>query len=76
MRVEPGSSLCNKKLSEVHLRRDYGISVLAIRHEGEADAAVSPDGEVCLREGDNVVLIGQQRALNKVVDLFNAEIKN
>ncbi len=76
MRVEPGSALCNKKLSEVHLRRDYGISVLAIRHEGETDAAVSPDGEVRLREGDNVVLIGQQKALNKVVELFNPILEN
>ncbi|HJJ47034.1 MAG TPA: NAD-binding protein, partial [Methanocorpusculum sp.] len=75
-RIEPGSYLCNKKLSEVHLRRNYGISVLAIRHIGETDVTVSPDGEVCLRAGDTVVLIGHQKSLSQIAALFNAETKH
>ena len=70
IRVEDGCSVCGKKLCEIHLRANYGISVLAVKRYGEADAVVSPDGETILLKGDTVVVIGEQRALGRMLPLF------
>ncbi|HJJ74404.1 MAG TPA: hypothetical protein O0W86_01260, partial [Methanocorpusculum sp.] len=48
----------------------YGISVLAVKRHGEADAVVSPDGETVLMKGDTVVVIGESRALGQMLPLF------
>lgn len=70
VRVENGSSVCGKKLCEIHLRANYGISVLAVRRSGGVDAVVSPDGETMLMSGDTIVVIGEQNALNRMLPLF------
>ena len=70
VRVEEGCIVCGKKLCDIHLRRQYGISVLAVKRHGEADAVVSPDGETVLMKGDTVVVIGDEGALGKMLPLF------
>ena len=70
VRVEEGSVVCGRKLCEIHLRTNYGISVLAVKRHGEADAVVSPDGETILMTGDTVVVIGESRSLGKMLPLF------
>ncbi len=70
VRVEEGASVCGKRLCEIHLRANYGISVLAVKRCGESDAVVSPDGQTILLEGDTVVVIGEQRSLGQMLPLF------
>jgi len=70
VRVEEGCVVCGKKLCDIHLRANYGISVLAVKRHGEADAVVSPDGETVLMKGDTVVVIGESRALGQMLPLF------
>ncbi|HJJ79011.1 MAG TPA: NAD-binding protein, partial [Methanocorpusculum sp.] len=70
VRVEDGCIVCGKKLCDIHLRANYGISVLAVKRHGEADAVVSPDGETVLMKGDTVVVIGESRALGQMLPLF------
>jgi len=76
IRVEPKSSVCGQKISDINFRSDYGISVLAIKHKGGKDAEVSPDGETLLKEGDTIVVMGQPDSLVKLSALFNEQPKN
>ncbi|HJJ28072.1 MAG TPA: cation:proton antiporter [Methanocorpusculum sp.] len=69
VRVEEGSAVANKMLSEVHLRGDFGVSVIAVRKAG-ADAVVSPDGETRLCPGDLVVVIGERESIQSMTPLF------
>ncbi|MDO5846504.1 MAG: cation:proton antiporter, partial [Methanocorpusculum sp.] len=73
VRVEKGCDACGKRLCDIHLRAEYGISVLAVKRAGAADAVVSPDGETELCEGDTVVVIGERSALAKMMGLFLPE---
>ncbi len=70
VRVEEGCVACGKKLCEIHLRKQYGISVLAVKRHGEADAVVSPDGETILMKGDTVVVIGDEGSLGRMLPIF------
>ncbi len=70
LRVEPKCRVCGKMLSEIHLRKDYGISVLAVKHPDTVDADVSPAGTTVLKEGDTVVIIGGKASIAKILPLF------
>ncbi|MDO5846927.1 MAG: cation:proton antiporter [Methanocorpusculum sp.] len=76
IRVENGCSVCGKCLSDIHLRRDFGVSVIAIKHAGEKDAEVSPAGTTSLTAGDTVVVIGDRKSITKMLPLFLEEQKN
>lgn len=76
VRVEDGSSVCGKKLCEIHLRAGYGVSVLAVRRVSDSDVVVSPDGETVLCGGDTVVVIGESRSLSQMLPLFLSEEQN
>jgi CPA2 family monovalent cation:H+ antiporter-2 len=56
IRVGNGSSAVGRSLSQINLRKDYGITILAIRRGGET--IVLPDGDDCFQAGDDVVLLG------------------
>ncbi|HJJ47195.1 MAG TPA: NAD-binding protein, partial [Methanocorpusculum sp.] len=68
--VENGSDVCGKTLSEIRLRKDYGISVLAIRHPYEEDTDVAPRGTTILIPGDLVVIMGDNTGIAKILPLF------
>lgn len=70
LRVEPGCFASNKKLSDIHMRGNYGVSVVAIKRKDSSDAVVSPDGDTVIFEGDTVVVIGDRSAIVKTVKLF------
>ncbi|MFA5332040.1 MAG: cation:proton antiporter [Methanoregula sp.] len=54
--VSLASPLAGKSLSELNVRRDYGISILAIKHNGAVIA--NPDGNCTIEVGDEVIVIG------------------
>ena len=68
--VEKGAEIAGTKLSEIHLRANYGVSVIAVRRAGKEDAIVSPDGYTILEEGDTAVVIGERGAMAKMKILF------
>lgn len=71
IRVEKNSAVAGMRLSEVHLRAEHGISVIAVRRgENGEDAVVTPDGNTVLLEGDTAVVIGERCAITEIIALF------
>ncbi len=70
IRVEKGAKIAGKRISEVQLRKNYGVSVIAVRCAGKVDAVVSPDGDTILNEGDTAVVIGEREAITSIMELF------
>jgi trk system potassium uptake protein TrkA len=57
-----------RTLTDCELRKKYGVTVLAIKHEatssgGAAKCIISPMGEDLIEEGDSLVLFGPDRKL-------------
>jgi len=64
VQVPPGSPVAGKALWELHFRRQYGISVQAIRREGKFIAF--PDGGTEVRAGDYLLLCGGSYPLKQL----------
>lgn len=62
-RVPEASSLVNRSLSELELRRIYGVGVVAIRRG--TNFIPNPQGDFRLETGDVLVVIGTREALAK-----------
>ncbi|MCA1992499.1 MAG: NAD-binding protein, partial [Coleofasciculus sp. S288] len=58
------SPAIGKTLRELHLRRQYGIQVQAIRRDGKFIGA--PDGDAEIRAGDHLLLCGGSYPLNQL----------
>lgn len=56
MRVHPGCGAIGRSLGELNLRKDYGITVLAVLRRGEK--LLLPGGTDTLEADDRVVLLG------------------
>ncbi|HJJ99636.1 MAG TPA: cation:proton antiporter [Methanocorpusculum sp.] len=69
--VSKNCEVAGKRLSDIHLRGKYGVSVIAVRRgEGGGDAVVAPDGNTVLEEGDTAVVIGERAAITEILPLF------
>ena len=70
--VNKNCEVVGKRLSDIHLRADYGVSVIAVRRNSEnaADTVVTPDGNTFLEEGDTAVVIGERKAITDIIPLF------
>ncbi|WP_304909874.1 cation:proton antiporter [Methanocorpusculum sp.] len=75
IRVEKGSKIAGKRISDVQLRKNYGVSVIAVRCAGKVDAVVSPDGDTILNEGDTAVVIGDRDSIASMMVLFAEKIE-
>jgi CPA2 family monovalent cation:H+ antiporter-2 len=64
LQVPPGSPADGKALWELHFRRQYGVSVQAIRREGKFIAF--PDGGAEIRAGDHLLLCGGSYPLKQL----------
>jgi CPA2 family monovalent cation:H+ antiporter-2 len=62
--IPDGSPAVGKTLQELHLRRQYGVQVQAIRREGRFIRF--PDGRVELRSGDLLLWCGGSHPLNQL----------
>jgi len=60
-RVHPDSPFAGRPLSELRIRADFGVTVLAIQRQGELRS--NPDGEERLCAGDSLVLMGKSEQL-------------
>jgi CPA2 family monovalent cation:H+ antiporter-2 len=64
VQVPPGSPAAGKALWELHFRRQYGVSIQAIRRDGKFIAF--PDGGAEVRVGDRLLLCGGSYPLNQL----------
>jgi len=70
LEIQSESPACGHKLKELNLRKEYGVSVITIKHSSDNDIYLSPSGQVVLDGGDSITLIGNPKALNNVSKLF------
>jgi CPA2 family monovalent cation:H+ antiporter-2 len=61
--IPDSSHVVNKTLAELHIRRQFGVLVQAIRREGKFIRF--PDGKSDLQAGDRLLLCGNFHALNQ-----------
>ncbi len=70
-RVEKASSIVGKTLSEIGLRRRYGITVLAIIRN--SNDFPNPDGGVKVLEKDTIIALGRPDELFRLSDIFSGK---
>jgi monovalent cation:H+ antiporter-2, CPA2 family len=68
VRVEPGAPADGQSLAALELRKQYGVSVLAIR-KGTSTLS-NPDGDAVLRQHDVVVMLGRPEKISTAMRLF------
>lgn len=68
LRLESRSPLTGKTLLETSLRREHGVTVVAVNRDGTMHS--SPDGDFNLLAGDIVYLFGTRECLHSAVRLF------
>ncbi|MEM6648127.1 MAG: cation:proton antiporter [Bacteroidota bacterium] len=66
--VRKGAPVEGQTLGELHLRRDFGITVLAVRRQGKTVG--NPDGAFRIHVGDRLVLVGRADQFAACADLF------
>jgi len=68
MRVCRGAAVANRTLSELDLRREFGVTLLAIRRDSTVLA--NPSGEQSLVVNDIAILIGKPDKMSEAASLF------
>ncbi len=68
--VHPEAPIVGKTLEELALRRDHGITVIAVRREGKTISGAAGDFRVLA--GDRLVLIGTAQQFSTCAKLFRA----
>lgn len=64
VRLTKNSSIISKTLSEINLRRDYGITLLAVNRDGQVLANPNPD--IKFKIDDILLLLGKTEELSKI----------
>ena len=72
-RVEEGSPLVGKSLAEIALRREYGVTLLAIRRDTRVLS--TPGGDTELLAQDILVVLGAPEKLSGLMGLVAHEIR-
>lgn len=69
--IAPGSSLIGKTIQQSNLRKDFGVSIVAIKRSNITLTDLNADTE--LMEGDVIILVGDHNNLTRASKLFKAE---
>ncbi|MGC9471888.1 MAG: cation:proton antiporter [Bacteroidales bacterium] len=67
-RVEKDTQVTGKTIREIQLRSQYGVTLLAIRRDGQTIPNPDASEEIC--EGDILYLMGDHKAIGCVTHLF------
>lgn len=62
--IKAPDSWCGRTLVEINVRRNYGVSILAI-HRGK-DFLASPGADASLRAGDILLVLGKQHDIDAI----------
>ena len=72
VRIDPGSELAGKTVSEAQVRDQLGVTILACRtQEGEFDTRIGPD--TTLQPGGLLIVLGTREHLNEMMKLARSE---
>jgi CPA2 family monovalent cation:H+ antiporter-2 len=69
LNVVPESSVAGESLSAINVRKEFAVSILAIRRNGEV--LVNPSGDMVLKPDDEVIVIGAPDAIIRLSQLFH-----
>jgi CPA2 family monovalent cation:H+ antiporter-2 len=67
--VEPGSGISEKTLGEINVRKEYSVSILAIKRGDEI--IENPSGDARLSDGDEVIVIGAPGSIRSFAGMFH-----
>ncbi|PKN37451.1 MAG: potassium transporter KefB, partial [Deltaproteobacteria bacterium HGW-Deltaproteobacteria-20] len=68
LRVVPGAFVEGKSLIEARLRKEHGLTVVAVQREGRT--MLNPDPEWIFEAGDRVHVFGEQDLISEKAALF------
>jgi K+/H+ antiporter YhaU regulatory subunit KhtT len=68
--VAPGSLLAGMELRQLELRQRTGVNVLAVIRDTQV--IHNPPGDLAIREGDQLILIGSRRQLHAAYDIMTS----
>ena len=68
-RISPESTVTGRSLSELQLRNQFGVTLLAVRREGKTIA--NPESSFVIDVGDILIFIGNPRGLTNACEFFN-----
>ncbi len=63
-KIRAASPLSGKKLSDLQLRIDWGVSVLAVKRGG--DISANPSGDMTINENDILVVFGSHENVDRI----------
>ncbi len=64
--IEAPSQWFGKTLAQLNIRGEYGLNVIAARDKSARDLTVSPTAAYLIREGDVLIVIGENDDINKL----------
>lgn len=67
--IAPPEGFIGKSLSELELRKKYGVQVLAIKEIIPDRTVFVPDAEFVIRDSDILIVMGEERQLKKINSL-------
>lgn len=73
LHITPDSPVIGKTLSELHLRKQYGVQVQAIRRDGRFIRF--PDGNTDLQAGDRLLWCGGSQTLNQLREWISPSLE-
>jgi len=65
----PGKEMVGKSLADLHLRRDYNVTVILVRQVVPEGVEVAPGGDFVVKDSDVLVVLGRNEDLEKLREL-------
>lgn len=69
VRVSETSEMVSKTIKQMHLRRDVGVMVMAIR-KADGQMVISPPADAVVQGGDYLIVMGRQESLRTLEGLM------
>jgi len=71
LKVEEGSNIANKSLEQIHLRKTYGITAVAVKKKNQI--VENPTAHLIINIGDIVYVLGKPESIANAMDLFTID---
>ena len=69
MEIPAPESWTGKYLKDLNVRVEFGVNIMAVRHQGEEDLTIAPGGDFSLRSGDHIVVVGRMDSIKRIQKL-------
>jgi trk system potassium uptake protein TrkA len=66
--IAPPNTFIGKTLEEIHLRKKYNITVIAIKSIIPEALSLNPGGDYLIKESDILIVLGAEKDINKLHD--------